>query len=108
MRRRPSMRPTSVLALAALASVAVAGCAPDRVPVPSPRSHDPHGEAKLVPGLLAVDWKDGTTKAEFDADEKQFGVDLELNSPEAADEAFTIASGVDVTDELLAKIRKNP
>jgi serine protease len=62
-------------------------------------------------GLVVVDFKDGTTKAEFDALEGQWGVDLELNDEEeGVDSAITlgaVADGVDV-DTLLKAIRQNP
>lgn len=79
-------------------------CARPETPA-SPRSD---AVVAPIPGLLAVDWVDGTTKAQFDEAEKAFGIDVELNSPFAADEALTIASGVEVTDELLGRLRNHP
>jgi serine protease len=62
----------------------------------------------VVDGAIVVDFKDGTTKAEFDAWEADWGVDLELNSVESADEALTLAVGVDDVEGTLARIRQNP
>lgn len=74
-------------------------------PAVSPRSAS---TGVAVPGLLAVDWKDGTTKAEFDAVEGSFGIDVELNSVASAEAALTLAKGVDVTESLLARLRAHP
>jgi serine protease len=68
-------------------------------------SDDP--EAR-VPGAIVVDFKDGTTKAQFDAWEKEWGVDLEFNSIEGPEDGVTIAVGVDDVEGVLAKIRANP
>lgn len=62
----------------------------------------------VVDGAIVVDFKDGTTKAEFDAWEADWGVDLELNSVESADEALTLAVGVDDVEGALERIRQNP
>ncbi len=59
---------------------------------------------------IVVDFKDGTTKAQFDEWEKAWGVDLELNdSVEGPDSAITIGHVPDGIDEaeLLARIRQN-
>ncbi|AGC45948.1 S8A family peptidase [Myxococcus stipitatus DSM 14675] len=61
-----------------------------------------------VPHAIVVDFKDGTTPAEFDAWESDWGVDLELNSVESADEALTVAVGVDDVEGVLARIRQHP
>jgi len=55
-----------------------------------------------------VDFKDGTTKSQFDAWEKDWGVDLEFNSFEGVEDGVTIARGVGDVDAVLAKIRQNP
>jgi serine protease len=62
----------------------------------------------VVDGAIVVDFKDGTTQAEFDAWEADWGVDLELNSVESADEALTLAVGVDDVEGVLARIRQHP
>lgn len=62
----------------------------------------------VVDGAIVVDFKDGTTKAEFDAWEADWGVDLELNSVESSDEALTLAVGIDDVEGVLARIRQNP
>ncbi|MFP2928315.1 S8 family serine peptidase [Pyxidicoccus sp. 3LG] len=64
--------------------------------------------ADVVPGAIVVDFKDGTTQAEFNALEADWGVDLELNSVESADEALTVAVGVDDVEGVLARIRQHP
>jgi serine protease len=61
-----------------------------------------------IPGAIVVDFKDGTTKAEFDAWEKEWGIDLEFNSIEGPQNGVTIAVGVEDVDGVLAKIRANP
>ncbi len=71
----------------------------------------PDDASAHVPGAIVVDFKDGTTKAQFDAIESQWGIDLELASEEeGVDSAITVATGVDEVDEeaLLARIRLNP
>ncbi|HYR55429.1 MAG TPA: S8 family serine peptidase [Myxococcaceae bacterium] len=61
-----------------------------------------------VPGAIVVDFKDGTTKAEFDAWEKEWGIDLEFNSIEGPEDGVTIAVGVQDVEGVLAKIRAHP
>jgi serine protease len=61
-----------------------------------------------VPGGIVVDFKDGTTKAEFDAWEPDWGVDLEFNSVEGSQTGVTIARDVGDVDAVLARIRQNP
>ncbi|MFZ5446942.1 MAG: S8 family peptidase [Myxococcota bacterium] len=62
-----------------------------------------------VPGRIVVDFVDGTTKAEFDALEQDWGVDLEFNSAEEGPlSAITTGSFEGDLDALLAKIRANP
>ena len=64
-----------------------------------------------VPGAIVVDFKDGTTKAQFDAIEQQWGIDLELaDDEEGVDSAITVATGLDEDTEeaLLEQIRANP
>ncbi|MBX7100723.1 MAG: S8 family peptidase [Myxococcaceae bacterium] len=60
---------------------------------------------------IVVDFKDGFTKAQFDALEQDWGIDLELaDQEEGQDSAITVAhlaAGEDV-DALLARIRANP
>lgn len=62
-----------------------------------------------VPNEVVVDFKDGTTKAQFDAWEKDWGIDLELaDDEEGVDSAITVGSVGGDLDELLARIRANP
>ncbi|MDP1822003.1 MAG: S8 family peptidase [Archangium sp.] len=62
-----------------------------------------------VPGRLVVDFVDGTTKAEFDEMEKDWGIDLEFNSEEEGPlSAITQGAYEGDLDELLAKIKANP
>jgi serine protease len=64
-----------------------------------------------VPGAIVVDFKDGTTKAQIDAIEGSWGIDLELaDEEEGVDSAIAVASGVDEKGEeaLLEQIRSNP
>src|SRR5919204_5371041 len=61
-----------------------------------------------VPGTIVVDFRDGTTKGQFDAWEKDWGIDLEFNSVEGEESGVTLATGVDGVDEVLARLRQNP
>ncbi len=66
-----------------------------------------------VPHEIVVDFTDGFTKAQFDALETAWGVDLELADPdeEGPDSAITVArfDGTDAEEAaLLAKIRQDP
>ncbi|MDY7230699.1 S8 family serine peptidase [Hyalangium rubrum] len=105
------MRRTLANAVLALVVVATAAC--------SSRSEEPAAteqptatldlaEAEVVPGGIVVDFKDGTSKAEFDAWEAEWGVDLEFNSVESSDDGLTVAVGVDDVESALARIRQNP
>ncbi|WP_309894991.1 S8 family serine peptidase [Archangium sp.] len=64
--------------------------------------------AQVAAGSIVVDFKDGTTKAEYDAWESEWGVDLEFNSTEGERSGVTIAQGVGDVDAALARIRQNP
>jgi serine protease len=117
----PSCLPARTAILTALAVFAVAGCASDPA---SPSADDavqtdlsrptkmsgdePDDLTARVPGSIVVDFKDGTTKAQFDLWEKEWGVDLEFNSVEGVEDGITIAVGVDDVPAALAKIRQNP
>lgn len=62
-----------------------------------------------VPGRIVVDFVDGTTKAEFDAIEEEWGVDLEFNSEEAGPlTAITTGAVAGDVDALLSVIRRHP
>lgn len=63
----------------------------------------------VVPGQIVVDFVDGTSKAEFDALEKDWGIDLELNSQEEGpSSAITLGAYTGDLEALLAAIRRNP
>ncbi len=72
-----------------------------------PDDHSAH-----VPHAIVVDFRDGTTKAEFDALETAWGVDLELaDQEEGQDSAITVGAfpgSEEDEDALLERIRKNP
>ncbi|AEI66737.1 S8 family serine peptidase [Corallococcus macrosporus] len=95
---------------AALALTLTAACASAtrEQDTPPPASLEALEARDVVSGAIVVDFKDGTTKAEFDAWERDWSVDLELNSVESADEALTVAVGVDDVDGVLARIRQHP
>ncbi len=90
--------------LAALGLGALAGC--------SKRGASESVEGKRVPGALVVDFKDGTTKAQFDVWERDWGIDLELNSIEGERSGITLAQNVEADgaslEALLARIRQHP
>jgi serine protease len=116
------MRKTLLLsAVTLLAALTVVGCSKGAAtddaltmsPRPSYTTADlPDDHAFHVPNAIVVDFKDGTTKAEFDQWEQAWGVDLELaDEEEGVDSAITVGSfGGDETDEdaLLARIRQDP
>ncbi len=88
------------------AALALAACARGKAgPIKGATSDDPDAR---VPGAIVVDFKDGTTKAEFDAWEKDWGIDLEFNSIEGPEDGVTVAVGVSDVEGVLAKIRANP
>jgi serine protease len=72
----------------------------------------PDDAAFHVPNAIVVDFQDGTTKAEFDAWEKDWGVDLELaDEEEGVDSAITVGSfdGDEASEAaLLERIRRHP
>jgi serine protease len=63
--------------------------------------------AERVPGAMVVDFKDGTLKAEIDAWEKAWGVDLEFNSVEGERSGIAIALGVERVEAALEQIRRH-
>ncbi|MEW5737801.1 MAG: S8 family peptidase [Myxococcota bacterium] len=113
------MRKTLLLSAVTLSAVALvcAGCAKDAdtdaLPGLSGRPtyttlDEPDDVAFHVPNSIVVDFKDGTTKAEFDEWEKDWGLDLELaDDEEGVDSAITVGSVGGDLDALLAKIRQN-
>lgn len=61
-----------------------------------------------VPGAIVVDFKDGTTKAQFDQWERGWGIDLELASEEQGQhDSITVAVGVGDVAGTLAAIRQS-
>ncbi|MET0402042.1 MAG: S8 family serine peptidase [Cystobacter sp.] len=60
------------------------------------------------PHALVVDFKDGTSQAEIDAWEGQWGVDLTFNSEEGPRSGVAIAQGVEDVEGALARIRQHP
>lgn len=89
---------------AVAASLLLAACSNEAVPPAAA----PVLEPASVPGGLVVDFKDGTTKAEFDAWEAAWGVDVEFNSILGEKTGITAASGVADLEGALAKIRQHP
>ena len=65
-------------------------------------------DAERLEQAIVVDFKDGTTKAQFDAWEQEWGVDLEFNSIEGPENGVTHALSVGDVEGVLAKIRQNP
>jgi len=111
------MRRILANAVVALAVAATAACSSDKSEQTAPAASvkaSPTGEtldlseAEVVPGSIVVDFKDGTTKEQFDAWEKEWGVDLEFNSIEGQDDGLTVAVGVDDVESALERIRQNP
>jgi serine protease len=69
----------------------------------------PDDPSARVPGRIVVDFVDGTTKAEFDAIEAEWGVDVEFNSDEeGARSGITTGAYEGDLDALLATIRRHP
>lgn len=69
----------------------------------------PDDPSARIPGRVVVDFVDGTTKAEFDAIETDWGIDLEFNSEEEGPRsAITVGAYEGDLDALLAKIRAHP
>ena len=100
------------LGAAVLAMTLAAACAsPSGKEEPPPAAEAASGALEpmdVVEGAIVVDFKDGTTKMEFDAWEADWGVDLELNSVESSDESLTLAVGIDDVEAVLTRIRQHP
>lgn len=102
-----SVRSTRVASLSAVLAVfLLVGCS-DPATDGAEASADARG-LQTVPGALVVDFKDGTTEAEFDAWEKAWGVDVEFNSFLGEKTGITAATGVSDLEGALAKIRQHP
>jgi serine protease len=105
------MRRILANAVVALVVVATAACSSQKE---APAAAEPSAQAldvsdaELVPGSILVDFKDGTTKEQFDAWEAEWGVNLEFNSVEGTDDGMTVAVGVDDVESALERIRQNP
>jgi serine protease len=106
------MTRTSLAGVVAALSLAVAACGckdeAQRSEPYRPERDAAALESSEVRGGLLVDFKDGTTKAEFDAWEREWGVDLEFNSAEGPRTGITLAVGVDDVEGALERIRQNP
>ncbi len=95
----------AVLALSAAACQQSPAASPPRPAALNVDADDP--ASRRVPGAIVVDFKDGTTATQFNEWEKGWGIDLELNSVESAEEALTIAVGVQDVEATLRQIRQN-
>ena len=108
------MRRILASAVVALAVVATAACSSESEEPASPRRAQAAptldlAEAEVVPGSIVVDFKDGTTKEQFDAWEAEWGVDLEFNSVEGADGRPSPSRWAWTTwRSALERIRQNP
>jgi serine protease len=67
-----------------------------------------HPEARKIPGWIVVDFVDGTTKAEFDAWEAEWGIDLEFNSKVGPRSGVTTARVTGDKWALIERIRSHP
>jgi len=94
-------------AVLALVVMTAAACSSPSDKAPEGQSVRDDGSARL-PGGIVVDFKDGTSKAEFDAWETDWGVDLEFNSVEGKRSGVTVASRVADVEGALERIRKHP
>lgn len=95
----------SLLAAALVAVFAVAGCAKETTSESAP---EPVDQSSAVPNSVVIDFKDGTTKAQFDEWEKGWGADVEFNSVEGQEDGIALAVGVSDVDGLLAKLKSDP
>jgi serine protease len=107
------MRRILANAVVVLAVVTAAACSSKSEAPVSPEATEATptldlAEAEVVPGSIVVDFKDGTTKEQFDAWEAEWGVDLEFNSVEGTNDGLTVAVGVDDVESALERIRQNP
>ncbi len=99
-----------------LTAVALAGCAreagEEAVDLSRPAytfADIADDSAEHVPNMVVVDFKDGTTKAEFDEAEKAWGLDLELeDQEEGVDSAITVGAFDGNLSTLLAAIKADP
>lgn len=101
------LAPRFALTLAAL--VLAVGCSGSKE-AEQPRSAGTFSDdlSAHVDGAIVVDFKDGTTPEQFDAWEREWGVDLEFNSAEGVRTGITLAVGVEDEASVLARIRQNP
>lgn len=98
----------SLLAVGCFKSSDAEKRAPNDLTRPGYRTSDlPDDERFHFEKRVVVDFVDGTTKAQFDAIEQDWGVDLELaDEEEGVDSAITVSQGeVEDVDRLLARIR---
>ena len=100
-------RLTLAKAVLALAVMTAAACSSPSDTSPERKDVLDDASARL-PGGIVVDFKDGTSEAEFDAWETDWGVDLEFNSVEGLRTGVTVATEVEDVEEALARIRQHP
>lgn len=103
-----SLRSAALVLLAAAALACTRGEEANDGAAPAERAVAALGADARVADALVVDFKDGTTKADFDAWEKVWGVDLEFNSIVGEKSGVTIAVNVDNLEAALSEIRKHP
>ena len=109
------MRKLLTLSTVVMLSLSLAACTRDAEGGPDLRrpayvtADLPDDVSTRVPGRIVVDFVDGTTKAEFDEMEKEWGIDLELNSEEEGPQsAITQGAYEGDLETLLTKIKSNP
>lgn len=110
-RPRAPLAPFVLSSLAVIAAVVGVGGALHRG---SDKSRGPSPLASLAAedwdsGEIVVDFRDGTSKAQYDESEKRWGIDVEFNSVVGEEDGITVGR-VDPArrDGLLAEIRKDP
>lgn len=96
------MRRVLTVSLSALLVAACGGAGAE-----PPRGESAPG-ARTEPGVVVVDFEDGISKAEVDALEQDWGIDLEFNSVEGEEDGITTGRFAGDLATLLARIRKNP
>lgn len=97
----------AVLALVAASLAACSSSSSAQQPA-APEAVAEQAEATPVPGAIVVDFKDGTTEAQFDEWEDGWAVDLEFNSEQGRRTGVTLATEVADVQAALERIRQHP
>jgi subtilisin family serine protease len=71
-------------------------------------AHQSRGLAKVSSGLVAVEWRPGTTHKQIDAEDLKLGVKAEFEAPDSESDELTVVHTDGLSDESLKQLQADP